>query len=374
METRKLKILLMISRPIYPVNGGDRVRIDLLYRIAKELGQVTVAANLLWFENFEPTKKKLISQKSEVHEFRIGKVKFITNLIRGLLKKEPVQNAIYKNKKAKNIIDSSHYDLVICHLSRTHNLIPLDNSKTLVDLTDNLLLHYSKVKFNWTFKSLFFKLELPRFKRYYKGLPKESMYSFISERDKLSNNDIVILNDSEFENNIYSKDSKNLLFIGNMESYPNFQAVENFINLNEEFIIKNGFRLYVLGKGAYRLRNLKLKWIYLYEDYNTVSEVDTKFRFGIAPMLSGAGLQNKVLDYIRHGLPTIATSIVTEAFPINNEILLTEDRVDRYADIIKHWHLNASYEEETRRFLSQNFSFEKIRNGITQELKERRIL
>lgn len=365
-----MKVLLLISRPIYPLNGGDRVRVDLLLRLAKSLGETNVIASLLWFEKFEKTKQELAKQKIPVYEYRISPLRLVINILISLLGKLPIQNSLYRTKALLER-DLSQYDIVFHHLSRTHRIVNVKEEKSIIDLTDNLLIHYNQVKFNWTLKSLFFLIEKKRIQNYYNSLSPKSTYSFISKRDRLNENDLIIRNDCCYVCNLHSKDSKNILFIGNMLSYPNQQAIKTFVKLNTKFFEKNKFQLFVLGRGSVNIDLEKKGWIKTIESYKNLKNLNIKFRFGVAPMLSGAGLQNKVLDYIKHAIPAIVTSITEEAFPKNNKLIFREDNISKYGEIIQANKVLDNLESIAEKYISSEFSFENIKDKIDLELSKK---
>ena len=180
-------------------------------------------------------------------------------------------------------------------------------------------------------------------------------YMFISERDNFMNGGFVIPNSTEFVEDLFCPNSKNLLFIGNMTSYPNIQAVENFITLNQEKLIENGFVLYVLGGGDWSYKASFIKRIY---QFSTLDSIGIKFSVGLAPMLSGAGLQNKVLDYVSHGIPCLMTSLVGESFPDFPGGFFVSDDIKDYVDSISS--MDVCSADFFKLYIDANFSFEAL--------------
>ena len=159
--------LLILNRPLYPVHGGDRRRADFLLSLAVQAGQVDVLFNVLWFEDLNDSIKELSSRNIRVGVNRISLLTLVWRLASSIFSSSPIQNLIYRSPY---VLDRHKYNCVICHLSRSDIINSSEHKNIVVDLTDDLLLHYNSVKFNGTLKSLFFILERRRFKYYYSNL------------------------------------------------------------------------------------------------------------------------------------------------------------------------------------------------------------
>lgn len=369
---KKKKILLVVTRPIYPLNGGDRRRIDLLVRVLSSLGELEIIINSLWFDELEETKRTLSQKGINFKIYKIYFKNFLANSIRAIFSKHPIQNIIYRNNEIKAAIPWNEYDLVVCHLSRAESLIPKNHKNTIIDLTDNLLIHYSRVKFNWTLKSILFLLERRRFVFYYKHLNEKFKYSVISQRDKLDDGNIIIRNDAIHYGSLHDPNSKNILFIGNMNSYPNQQAVNSFIANNNDLFSSQKYSLYILGNGANKFCSKNnYRNIQAIENYKTLFDINITFKYALAPMLSGAGLQNKIIDYIGCSLPTIGTDLAFDSFPPNDVLFIKENNLEQYQHIISSPKGRSSNELEksSKIYLEYHFSFKAILQHFQSSMK-----
>lgn len=368
MNLQKRPIYLITTRPLYPINGGDRVRLKTLLELCQSLGETKIIFNTLWYENLNETKSQLLKKKIEFYHFKIGPFQFLKNAISCLFVYKPIQNLLYVNPILQFFkIPNEAYK--VYHLSRSLNCSSPKPTNTLIDLTDNLLLHYKKVKFNWTLKSLIFILERNRIRHFYASLDQNLNISVISERDKIFPKNIILNNPAIFKTSVYDSKSKNILFIGNMNSYPNKQAVFSFIESNSFLFSKKGYVLYILGKGSSKINFSENRNIIKIEYYQSLEKLNLLFCFGIAPMLSGAGVQNKILDYTSYGLPTITTSISAKAIP-DGENILVEDNLANYSNIIVSKHYSKTkLTIMCKRYLEKHFSFNEIKRVFIASFK-----
>ena len=355
-------ILVITTRPLYPLHGGDRVRLNTIIDLSKSIGKTTILFNTLWYENMETTKSVLAHKQIKFIHKIISPIQFIFNLIKLPFSNEPIQNLVYSNSKVDKD-ELKKYDYIICHLSRSEILVRNLNTNILLDLTDNLLIHYNRVKFDYTIKSIIFMLERNRLSHYYSKIASKRVCSVISERDKIHSNNFVLRNSINFCSNLYDKSSKNILFVGNIKTYPNRQALKAFINSNSNFLINHGFTLYVIGKGAKKYLNSS-NFVKSIENYDRIDSLGVNFCVGIAPMLSGAGLQNKILDYLTHCLPVVSTPLSLDAFIPNEKLFYLEEDISKYGAIIKNLKPNEKIDKEVKEYLKKHFSYESIRKAF----------
>ncbi|MEK7211201.1 MAG: glycosyltransferase family 4 protein, partial [Patescibacteria group bacterium] len=82
----------------------------------------------------------------------------------------------------------------------------------------------------------------------------------------------------------------------------------------------------------------------------------------IAPMISGAGIQNKILQALSCGLPVVATSMCVDAFPETPDGVLSGDTADQIANLVEKLIENQTDRKQLggrgRMFIEKNWSWE----------------
>ena len=120
--------------------------------------------------------------------------------------------------------------------------------------------------------------------------------------------DSFVLNDIEPEDHT-------LIFVGNFQHYPNAEALEFFfekiwVNIRKEI---PDVRIYVVGTNPTEdlLRRSDGEHIIVTDTVADVRPYIQKASICIAPLISGAGLRGKVIEYAALHRPFVATSIAS---------------------------------------------------------------
>jgi len=128
-----------------------------------------------------------------------------------------------------------------------------------------------------------------------------------------------------------------ILFCGNLTYIPNQQAVNYLIHELLPALVqkKPDIRMFIVGTGGeafqqYSHANLTVGgWI---EDIRQAYSLSRLF---VAPLFSGAGLQNKLLEAMSMGLPCITTSIANASLlAVPDEEIILAGNVDEFVEKI----------------------------------------
>ena len=106
------------------------------------------------------------------------------------------------------------------------------------------------------------------------------------------------------------------VFHGFFGHYPNIESAEFLINTIGPHLCselgEKGFKIWLIGKGAKELwGQFDFPWLEVFGYVNNLPELLLKADLYLAPVFSGAGMKNKVLEAMAAGLPVIGTK---EAF------------------------------------------------------------
>jgi glycosyltransferase involved in cell wall biosynthesis len=136
------------------------------------------------------------------------------------------------------------------------------------------------------------------------------------------------------------KPSYDLVFVGNLGYGPNTSAAQYLVRKLLPELKRRGLKLRLLLAGArpgHKIRKLKnhdgvavMGWV---ED---IRDAYADGRIFVAPMFSGLGLQNKILEAMAMGLPCVTTTMVNNAIgaEMGKEILVS-DTLEGLADHIQ---------------------------------------
>ena len=333
-----MNILFLANRFPYPPFRGDKLKI---YNLTKRLA----AKHDLYLVTFYESRDELNYLKDiqpffkEIELVYLPKWRSILNGIPALFSKTPLQVAYFKISKMKRMVKFAldRYDIDVVHtqhLRMSQYTKHLDMPKIL-DLPDAFSLYFKRR--NETDRPLINRLidgiEIGRLTKAEKVITAYDKTLVCSVEDKKyleklhkTDNIDILLNGVDLdtfdvkEGHDYSH-NHTLLFTGNMDYAPNVDAVQYFVkemwpaiskvNPKTKFIIAGqrpvdavqklaGDRIEVTGF----IPDLKD----MYADASVV----------IAPLRFGAGTQNKVLEAMAMGVPTVCTHIGFEGLQIQS--------------------------------------------------------
>jgi glycosyltransferase involved in cell wall biosynthesis len=130
------------------------------------------------------------------------------------------------------------------------------------------------------------------------------------------------------------KDSRTIVFVGNLAYYPNREAVK-LLSTKIAPLVKNKIsnaEFLVVGKIQPGLESDQLVFTGFVDslpDLLTTSDV------AVAPLFHGSGTRLKILEYFSCGLPVVATTVGAEGLEITDGVnIIIEDEPSRFANRI----------------------------------------
>lgn len=256
-------------------------------------------------------------------------VEKVLNWLKGM----PAQVAYFSNQTALEGFNQFYAavkpDAVVCQLLRMapytkHWAVP-----KIIDYMDAFAAGADRqaAKNNW--KSFFWNSEAKRMRKMESGIFRSfQQHWIISDRDReelnLKKNELdqvkVIPNgiDTEFFSPAKEEATKiyDLVFVGNMGYLPNIQAAHYIIEEILPLLKKDGYTPSVLIAGARPPASLKKLENAQIKVSGWIDDIRDAYRAGkifIAPLFTGSGLQNKLLEAMASGLPCITSSLAGEA-------------------------------------------------------------
>jgi glycosyltransferase involved in cell wall biosynthesis len=356
---QKKKLLVLTPRYPFPVIGGDRLRI---YNQCKELSKKYELTLLSLCETHNELGSELPNDGvfTRIERVFLSKIQSYFNAFVALFSFKPLQVAYYYSSSFQELVNREleKHDLVLCHLIRTTDYVRHFNGLKVVEMTDAISLNYKRVKENNDLKGLkswIYRIEQKRLLSYECQIINEyNLCSLISPIDQhyleqhcRSNNHFVIsgngvdISNFPFHYQPYEKKRSplRLVFIGAMSTLQNFDAAYWFASKTLPLIASDFDVVFeVIGHipDGYKEKLASLNNVILHGGVESVSLAAKGAHIGVCPMRIGAGVQNKVLEYMALGLPCISTSLGLEGINANNlEHLLIADTPQEFCEAVK---------------------------------------
>ena len=389
---KKPKILVLAPRYPYPVVGGDRLRI---YEICKELAN-----------ECDITLLSLCDQKREmtallpddnvfrsIHRIYLPKWKSYLNSALALLGDEPIQVSYYSSRLFRNELVRllPAHDLVLAHLLRTGDYVKNSPIPSVVEMTDAISLNYFRSKLlrkEASFRSRVYAAEADRLSRYEKSaVDRHDLLCFVSKidakylyGDPLPKNILICSNGvdtSSFKFEFKKKSSAVVAFIGNMVSHQNQDAAFWFASEVLPLLRCHGdFRFRIVGQIPDKAR-VKFNGLEGVEMTGLVPAVADAVRdcfAGVCPVRIGAGVQNKLLEYMALGLPAVTTSIGLEGLGARDreELFVADSPADFSERVLDLWTDRSNAERlaaNARRYVEADHSWSAMLAPLVDRIK-----
>lgn len=350
-----MKIFVILSRFPYPLEKGDKLRAyHQLVELAKNHEVILCA---LSDQKVEDSWKEILEKKGIVtHVFQLKKPLLYWNTLKQILTNKPYQTGYFFQRgiqtKILRLLEKEAPDHIYCQLIRTTEYVKnIHHIPKTLDYMDALSKGmYRRAEIASGVKKKLFRIEGKRLAEYENRIfDYFNHHTIISKQDRSfishpQRDQIVIIENGigeEFSNYPANNSPQyDLVFTGNMNYSPN---VESATFLAEEVypLLKADFpNLTLLLSGAdpnQRVKELAIK------DKITVTgwidDIRTSYAAGklfVAPLQIGTGLQNKLLEAMAMGRPSITTPLANNALnAVHNETILIASNATEFAEAIR---------------------------------------
>lgn len=326
------RILFLCPRILYPLTDGAKLR---MYNTAEILSR-DHTIDLLIVEN-RPADVEAINHLREkferVHLFEFANFRFYLNAARSLVSSDPVRAKHSYFSRVESWLDDKEpeYDLLYAYLPRMGAYLIGRETPTIVDLGDSYSLNYRRRgTLAGPVTGTPYRFEARRMARYERRLIEESDHALITtEVDKNSIDpegqyDCFTVYTNGVNQRVLNAattapDSTNaptLVFVGKMDYEPNVRAVVSFTKelLPSVRDAHPGVKFQIVGATPTRkVRQLGTKpgvhvTGFVDDPIDYVSEADIV----VAPIRTGSGIQNKILEGMALSRPVVTTPIGAE--------------------------------------------------------------
>lgn len=361
-----MKCLLILPRPVFPLVCGYALK---NYNLIKMLAQTYDLKLVIISENDLTAQEESFYKELSVEYlcYKIPKWKSYANTLCGLFSQKPLQVAYYYDRNLQKQIQKwvSACDILVSALVRTREYLCVAESekdKILVfDMVDSIALNYkrSKAKTKSLFWKILYSIEGDRLLRYEQQKIEKSNVTYLFNHDEVKywekfGNTKCLPHGVNSELFLYDKKdehlSQSVVFIGKMDYQPNVDAAIWYI---ENVHSKIGQQVPFIIVGAYPIEKL-YSYAEKYPNITITGFVDDPYIYAssslamVAPMQTGGGIQNKVLEGMALGKINIVSSLAAQ--PISGardgEHFIVANTPDEYVDIILN--LKENYEKYTQ--------------------------
>ena len=346
------KVLYVTYRNIYPVTSGEKITMMQNLQILSKYFDV----DCLMLSEKELDEQHIDYLKrfsKNVFHFNIGNI-FVRSYfcLLALFSGKPLQNGYFYSKKMNDFIQNNYvkYDFIFCvHMRTGQYVLNIKNIKKIIDCPDSITLNsLNEYKKSKGIRKLLFKIDYLNVKKFEKNnymlfdliyvISKRDEHFLVSLNPKLTTKTRILYNHArdlgyKEEYNIISKEPS-ICFMGKMSYGPNIIAIKFFVeNIFPAIKAKYPnviFNLYG-GDVSPSIKKLsKMQGIKIHGFVDDISREIQSNHFVVAPMISGSGTQNKILECMYLKKLVITTELGADGLEnlSGKEIIIAKNKED----------------------------------------------
>lgn len=388
---KKKKALFITPRPIFPITGGDQIRwAQSLYLLSNHF-----LVDVFFLDEFDSENKvkEYADYVNNVFHYKISRWRCYLNSLKFLFNGKPMQVNYYYFTEAENKIKHilSNYDAVYCNLIRTTEYaIHATNIIRYVDFVDSISKNYNIARKKATgLKKLIYSVDYYLCRKYEKkALDNFNACSIISQIDGdfISTKKKIHVINNMVDSSLYEeckehiqmdKQEDIIVFLGKMSYEPNILAVTHFVRKIYPAIqrYRRDVQFYIVGTNPTE----KVVNLQTYSGVIVTGYVDNpydyliKAKIVIAPMVTGAGIQNKIIQAMAIGCCVVTTPIGAEGLYIkHDEISIVEANHEFAEEVIRlldNNDIRSNMSEKAKEYVRDHLSMSRIENRFHEFMK-----
>lgn len=376
-----MKIVVLTSRFPYPLDKGDKLR---AYHQIKALAvEHEVHLIALTAKNKNLDAGDLAEHLASIQVFKLSKLQRLFGMLWAFFTGRPIHVGYFFNGKIQRKIERQLNDLqsdaLFCQLIRMAPYCMHPREHKLLDYMDAFSVGLERrseaskgiMRWIWAWESR-------RLKRYeWEVFPHFQKHCIITEAEKniiglpASTSPLSVIPNGVNVNRFQSMDiekSTDILFVGNMSYPPNVEAALFLVKRILPLLPKNTKVCLAGTQPQAKILELASEQV---EVTGFVPDIVKKYneaKVFVAPMQTGIGLQNKLLEALAIGLPVVCSPLAAKPLQAPEGVLYTAVKPAEYA----HFILQELEEKNTdpqaiaarQNFVKQNFDWEQISKKI----------
>lgn len=260
----------------------------------------------------------------------------------------PLQNGYFYSRKMKKLVHKNYkkYDAIFCmHMRTGQYVLGLNDIKKFIDCPDCITLNSeNEYKLSKGLRKILFKIDYKNVKKFESS--KYNLFdgvfvinkrdkSFLVEMDERLNNKTHLLynyvRDLGYKSDNDKISTRSVCFLGRVAYGPNTAAIKHFVTNIFPFLKKKYPELVFNVYGGSVTKEIKqlesIKGVKVHGFIDDVAKEIQSNTFVVAPMVSGSGTQNKILECMMLKKLVITTKIGIDGLDdiTENEIVVCED-------------------------------------------------
>lgn len=388
---KRPRVLVINSKTLLPNIDGATIRSLQMIRMLAETCDVDVVYTCQ--RSLQPKDlSPLYAYCKHVTGFTTSTLAMIVRGCLGLFSRKPLQCAYFYSPEAQRYIDShlAEYDFVFCNNVRAAQYVVGRECNKVIDYVDALSMRFRKEIDNvGLVKRFVFRIEYKRLAEYEVKIYREFRGHFIiSDIDRqyilrnagTTDKQIYVINNStELRPAVQANDKQNLVFVGSMYYDPNIVAVTTFVHRAFPQIkaAVPGAVFYIVGTRPTRaVRELATDSVVV---TGFVADPQSYLRDAtvvVVPMISGAGVQNKILEAMSMGCCVVTTDIGSEGLDDvcnGQDIVICHDYeqiAGAVIDLIADKQRREEIGRNARNYIAGHLTYEIIEKQFTRCLQQ----
>ncbi len=382
------KILYVTTRLPFPVIGGDKLR---MYNILKQLKRNGHHITLVSLVTCDDSLEACYLQNDfydELIPVQFNKKLAYINAVKALFNDKPfIVEYFYSNNMQKvidGLVKEQNFDIITGYMIRVGPYFEKHKDKNIIiDFVDAVSMMYERrvknVRSVWDkFK---IGIEYLKVKNYEKKCAKIfKLQTVISQTDKdyigkfAQRSNIKIIGngvDTEYYKPIDYAKKNNICFVGSMQYIPNSEAATYFATKVFPIIKKEipDAKFKIIGANPRKdlfdaVKNIA--GVEITGKVDDVREFMKDCKVSVCPVKIAGGVQNKILEAMSMGIPVVTTPEGAEGIGAEENILAVaksnEDYAQKVISLMYNSDLNNEIGCKSRKFVDENFSWEKVGN------------
>ncbi len=367
-------MVIVCSRFPFPLVKGDKLRMyHQIRHLSSEFSICLICLNDT--DVPEDHKSKLSTFCQEIHVFILPKWKSIANSSLSFKHTEPIQVRYFYSesihREMRKVIDDFKPDLAYFQLLRTALYAQDLSVPKVLDYMDAFsTIALRDASYSSGIRKAVFKNEAKRLQQFeQKVLEWFDETTVISENDRLELNipSVHIVTNGVDIQKYKPQDRKptyDICFVGNLGYAPNQRAI---YFLKKKILPSLRFKypsLKVLIAGArptLKIKDIANDYIDVQADLPDIRDAYASAKVFVAPIFTGAGQQNKILEAMAMGLPCVTSTIVNSSIKADqNEIMIgfsAKDFISHTLKLLRDEELYNLHRDAALSFVRSNYSW-----------------